>query len=398
MHNQPKYDILRPLTGIRGLTIAWIVVFHFPQGFNALAPELRPWVLLSNRIAFRVDLLFLLSGFLLAYVYIQRYGQLNFKVYREFLWSRLIRFYPAYLASLLILIFAVGFGRLLGFPVQDFYPLRVLPFRLMLLQAWPFFSWTMWNWNYPTWFLSALWFAYLFAFPCVWKLFPKIRASRFALLWIFAPILTYMLLGGFAVLKEFRPVLRGSCEMMSGAALCALYVERKPFVAAMQRHLDKITLLFLVSCVLLVSVPSSTRVINWLLLLACPVFLAGLTAERSLTARLFTTRPFLWMGKISYSLYLTHAVVLKPLKVLLSPERFAGSPLSLRYALLAFFAFVILSSAVAMYKFVEVPCAEALKRHPARRPLNSLGKIAPVPQRATVPTLTAPSAIRSEGS
>ena len=272
MQNQPKHDILRPLTGIRGLTIAWVVVFHFGVGINVLAPALRPLVLLTQRLRFRVDLLFLLSGFLLAYVYFQRHERLNLKVYREFLWARLIRFYPAYLAALLVLICAIDFGRLLKVPIPDHYHLKELPFRLALVQAWPFFSWTKWSWNYPTWFLSALWFAYLFAFPCAWKLFPKLRASRFALLWVFAPVLVYLLLGGFAVLTEFQPVLRACCEVVSGCALCALYVERKPFVAAVQSHLDKIVLLFLVSfvVVLLVSTPLATQTVNWLLILAAP--------------------------------------------------------------------------------------------------------------------------------
>jgi peptidoglycan/LPS O-acetylase OafA/YrhL len=331
-----------------------------------------------------VDLLFLLSGFLLAYVYIQRHEQFDSKSYRQFLWQRLIRFYPAYLVALSVLMFAVGLAWLLEFPLPDHYRLQVLPFRLLLLQAWPFLSWTMWSWNFPTWFLSALWFGYLFAVPCIWKLFPKIRASRFALLWVFAPMLVNMLLHRLTVLKEFHAVLQACCEMIAGGALCALYLERKPFVAAMQRHLDKIVLLFLISSisVLLISAPLTPLIINRLLRMACPLLLAGLTAERSRTARLLATRPFLWIGKISYSLFVGHAVVLIPLRGLLPPDRFAGSPLSLRCAILAFYASAILGFAVALYKFVEIPCARVLKRLSATQPVKSLEKSALIPQQA----------------
>lgn len=379
MQNQSKHDIIRPLTGVRGLTIIWVVLYHFSAGISVLAPALWPVMVLSQRVTFRVDLLFMLSGFLLAYVYIERHEKFDFKVYRKFLWARLSRFYPPYFAAEVFLILAVCIGQLSNFPIPSNYSLKVLPFRFTLLQAWPFLSWTTWSWNFPTWFMSALFFAYLFAFPCVWKLFPKLRASRFAVLWVFAPILVCMVVCGFAVLRQFHAVSRACFGMLSGSALCTLYVERRPIVAAAQEHLDKIVLFFLGCFVLLLWMSSSlvNQVINDLLLLTCPLLLAGLTAERSLTARLFATRPFMWVGKISYSLYVTHAVVLIPLRGLLPPQRFAGSPLFLRSALLALYVFCILIFAVAMYKLVEVPCAEALKRLSARRRLTSLGKIAP---------------------
>jgi peptidoglycan/LPS O-acetylase OafA/YrhL len=359
---------------------------------------LRWLVLLTERTMIRMDLLFLLSGFLMAYVYIQKHEQIDFKIYRAFLWERLTRFYPPYLAALLVLIFIVGVGRLLGFPDNDSYSLKALPFRLALLQAWPFFSWAKWQWNTPTWFLSALWFAYLFAFPCVWKLFPKLRASRFALLGVFSPVLLYVLVDRFDRGAQYSAVLQACCGVISGGALCALYVEQKRLVAVMQRHLDTIALLFLASFVLmvLVPVPAARENINSLLVLACPVLLAGLTAQRSMTASLLATRPFMWIGKISYSLFITNKVILKPLKVLLPPDRFADSPLPVRYAILAFYVFAILIFAVAMHELVEVPCTRALKRHHARRPSNSPERFKPVPQRATVPILTAPSPTRSE--
>ena len=398
MLNQPKHDIIRPLTGIRGLTIAWVVVFHFSGGIGVLAPALTPLLLLSGRLRFRVDLLFVLSGFLTAYVYVQRHEQLNFKAYQAFLWGRLIRFYPTYLAALVCLVLTVAIGRLAGFSIPDHYDLQFLPFRLMMLQAWPFCSWTMWSWNFPTWFLSALLFGYLSIVPCIWKLFPKLRASCLTLPLIFASILVFKLLNQFAVLSEFRAVLQACCEMMAGGALCALCLERKPFVAAMQRHLDKIVVLFVVSSVfvLRVSAPLALQVVNGLFVLACPILVAGLTAERSLTAKLLATRPFHWLGKISYSLFVCHAVVLIPLRGLLPPDRFDGSPPSVRYAVLAFYVFAIMIFTVAMYKLVEVPCARALKQLAAGGQANFLGKTVPIPQLAASPVEKTPAVLDSE--
>jgi peptidoglycan/LPS O-acetylase OafA/YrhL len=399
MQDQPKYEILRPLTGIRGLTVLWVVIFHFSGGISVLAPALRPLALLSDRLRFRLDLLFMLSGFLMAYVYVQKHEQLNSKVYREFLWARITRFYPTYLVAMLIMLFTVGIARLVGFPFPDHYRLQVLPVRLIMAQAWPFLTSSMWSWNFPTWFLSALLFGYLSAIPCIWKLFTKLRVWRFTLPLVFILILAFKLLYRFQSLSEFRAVFQAFSEMFAGGALCALYLERKPFVAAMQRHLDKIVLLTL-GCfvwVLRVSDPLAHQIVNSLLVLACPIFVAGLTAERSLTAKLLVTRPVQWMGKISYSLFVCHAVVLVPLRGLLPPNRFAGSPLSTRYAVLAFYVSAILIAAVAMYKFVEFPCAKALKRPPSGWPLTSRRKPVVVPQPAITSSYTAASVTSTEG-
>jgi peptidoglycan/LPS O-acetylase OafA/YrhL len=371
MQNRVKQAVIRPLTGIRGLTVAWVVLYHFGDAINVMMPALKPLVLLTERLKFRMDFLFLLSGFFLAYVYIQRQERFSLKAYRGFLWARFCRIYPAYLASVLVLVFELGFCRMLGLTIYhpENYQLQTLPFRLALLSAWPFLADITYGWITPSWFLSALWFSFLFAVPWIWKLFPKLRASRSTLPCVFAVILAYMLLREIAVLAEFQKVLQACCEMVSGAAVCALYVERKPFVAAMQRHLDKIVLLFIVSSllVLLVSSPWAPQIANWVLLLACPMLLAGLTAERSLTARLFATRLLLWVGKISYSLYVSHYVVLGTLARLLPPAQFAESPLYMRWAILALYVFAVLICALCMYELVEVPCVRALKQRSVRR-------------------------------
>jgi peptidoglycan/LPS O-acetylase OafA/YrhL len=398
MRDRPKHDVIRPLTGIRGLTIAWVVANHASFAIKCLAPGLMPLVLLSERLGFRMDFLFQLSGFVLTYVYVRRHEHFDLKVYREFLWRRLCRIYPSYLAALLFLVAAVGLCWLLEFPINyDHFQLRYLPFRLALLHAWPFFSWTRTSWNYPTWFLSALWFAYLFAFPCIWKMFPRFRASRFGLPWVFAPLLVYVLADTFTGLGQFREVFRAFCEVISGAALCALYLERKSFMAAMQRHLDKIVFLVVISFVpvLLDSSTMSGQIVTSLAILACPAFLAGLTAERSRFARLLATRQFQWVGTISYSLFVSHGVVLALLKHLLPPERFAGSPLFLRYAVLAFYVFAVLSFAIVLYKLVEVPCAEALKQRFTRR-RSLLGKGIPTPQQPTYPVAETSFVLREE--
>ena len=86
--------IIRPINGLRGLTVASAIILHFSASIILLMPVTKKFVLLSNRIVFRMDLCFRLSGFITAYIYISLSERLNFRAYKEFLQARLIRLYP----------------------------------------------------------------------------------------------------------------------------------------------------------------------------------------------------------------------------------------------------------------------------------------------------------------
>jgi peptidoglycan/LPS O-acetylase OafA/YrhL len=290
-------------------------------------------------------------------------------VYRQFLWARLIRFYPSYLAAFLVLMALVAFARVLQMPIAGDYRLSVLPARLAMLQAWPFMSWTLWSWNFPTWFLSALWFGYLFAVPLIWKCFPKLRGSPLAPVCVVLPLLVSTWILNLPGLVEFQAVVRACCGFFAGAALFEIHAGGGRIVAACQKYLDRIVLFFLGCFALLVSLPSPVAgaSINLVLLLGCPALLLGLTSESSLFARMLATRPMLSLGKISLALFLSHAVVLKILKVILPAERFSDSGLWVRYGVLTIYEVVLYIAAKLLFHCVEQPCARALKDVPARK-------------------------------
>ena len=202
------------------------------------------------------------------------------------------------------------------------------------------------------------------------------------------------------MLPEFQAVLRASCEMMSGCALYAVYLQRKPFVATMQRHLDKIVLLFLVSfvAVLLVSVPVKGPIVDGLLILASPL-LPSWPDRRALADCQTIGNPAVSVDGEDFLF-----AVCDPCSGSDIAERsFVArtvcrlDALSSVYAVLAFYALVTLSAAVALYKLVEVR---------VQRPSIDIlpdGLEFPWEDHArstttTVPTLTAPSVMRSEGS
>jgi peptidoglycan/LPS O-acetylase OafA/YrhL len=361
--------IIRPLTGLRGLTILSVISLHLRDVFLALLPALQPYVILSLRIAFRMDLFFMLSGFILSYIYIGRQQQMNLRAYLSFLWARVIRIYPGHLATLLLLIVAVVVGRRFNIVEHaEYFPATAIPLQLTLTQAWPFASWAKLTWNYPLWFLSALWFGYLAVFPCVWKLAPKFRRSRFLVLLMFMPLFLWLALDDYESLKEFQIVLRVACEFLSGAMLYLLCARGSRFVSFAQRHLDKVSPLFLILPVIISTVPNPGTVglINDVLVLSIPFLLAGLTQESSLTSRLLATRPILWLGKISYALFVTHALALKFMNTVLSAQRFTNSPPHVRYFVLGLYLLAVLACGIALHKLVEVPCRDLLRKLSAK--------------------------------
>jgi len=213
----------------------------------------------------------------------------------------------------------------------------------------------------------------------------KLHSTRATLFWVFAPLAGWAAASRIPALHEFHFVLRASCEFISGSALFALYANAGAVIAGAQKHLDKTAALFLAVSLLLPVLPSDAArsLVSLLLLLAAPVLIAGLTGESSLTARWLSTRPLLWLASISYGLFLSHDIAERFLHIVLPSSRFASSPFMVRYLVAAAYLIVVLVSAIALHRLVELPCSKALNSFSfTRRPIISKGGVCvarPVP-------------------
>jgi peptidoglycan/LPS O-acetylase OafA/YrhL len=236
-----------------------------------------------------------------------------------------------------------------------------LPLELTMTHAWPFGQgWEGKAWNYPSWSISAEWFAYLFVFPVCWLLTARLRSPASALLWVFVPIVAYAVTMNDRVpLRQYGPLTRVTLEFCSGAALYVLYTRQHPLVGLCRRHLD---LLCLALAGLLLFAPLFNVLSDAAILLTFPCILAGLTAETSLIATVLAHGAFRWLGEVSYAIYMVHAVPQKVLKVVLPTARFAHAPLAVRIAVIGVYLVCILASAAALYYSVELPARAALRR------------------------------------
>ncbi len=140
------------------------MAFHFAEPFEQLIPELAGASFLHATGYLAVDLFFVLSGFILAYQYLDRFPKARGD-YLGFLVKRLARIYPTQIFTLGMLVAVVAGGSFIGVSIsepQNFTALGAIQDAL-LIRGW--FVPTQ-GWNFPSWSLSAEWFAYLL-FPVV---------------------------------------------------------------------------------------------------------------------------------------------------------------------------------------------------------------------------------------
>lgn len=284
------------LTGLRGVAAAWVVVFHlFEHQLGRVVDA--GWL--------GVDIFFFLSGFVLSYVYAESLDGWGWRDHLRFIKVRLARIYPLHLVTLAVL--AVMVLTLPGFAAR--YPSAELRWSpgafaasLLLVQNWGYF----WPdaWNGPAWSLSAEWFAYL-AFPMfLWLTqWPRSGGPLLAGLAVaFAVLLTMLGLGGVLEkgVTSTLGMVRMACEFAIGCGLYRAWRIGLPEILLRDRGASD------AAAVLLILAGCLIGPINLFALPGCALLVLRAGAGHSATARLLTLVPLVFLGEISYSLYLTH--------------------------------------------------------------------------------------------
>src|SRR5438874_7436960 len=133
-----KQKLIQGLTGLRGVAACWVVLFHLYSEHGA---PLEGGYL-------GVDIFFILSGFVLSYVYAQEFQSKSSGAYVAFLTARVARIFPLHLAMLavlgLIVVWLPGFADAYPKPHERF---GLGPFiaAVFLVQNWFHFLPGCWN-------------------------------------------------------------------------------------------------------------------------------------------------------------------------------------------------------------------------------------------------------------
>jgi len=290
---------LPALTGLRAVAALWVVSWHA----SAYLPTL-PFPVSRGYLG--VDLFFVLSGFVISYVYWSEFEPGGRRRYARFLALRVARLWPAHVTMVLVVLAIAVASALWITPekVQD-WPrlLGEVPLHALLIHNWGFVADT--KLNFPSWSVSAEFFVYVL-FPLYVLLFRGIAGAigltaaivlAMALCWLGMSVLFDVPLGTSGRVGQIRVV----CEFAVGVALFRLW--RAPALSALPW-----TAIALASIggIVAVGLLADRRSDYLLILLMAPLILA-LARRDGGAARLMALRPVVYLGEISYSVYLVHA-------------------------------------------------------------------------------------------
>jgi peptidoglycan/LPS O-acetylase OafA/YrhL len=298
---------IKALTSLRGVAAFMVVIYH-ARLLDDWQFGLDRYTAIFSRSYLWVDFFFILSGFILAYVYGRSFeGAFSAAKYRNFLVRRLRRIYPLHLATLLLFVPLVLHDVLAD---QARYPagiyLRSFFENLFLVQSWH--DHDIVAWNAPSWSISSEWAAYLLfplAFYVVYR-GPLVLAGGVVVLGVlclyvmstFAPREILDIMFGFGTLR----CLAGFCL---GILICRLYR-----LNHLYRAYPGVTVIgsdgACAGVLVLIFVLLHTSGHDIWLVPAFAVLILSAALNRGRMKRIFETPVLYQLGLISYSLYMTH--------------------------------------------------------------------------------------------
>lgn len=336
---------LPSLTSLRIFAASIVVLYHFKT--NVALPE---WVLGPLEFGQTgVDLFFMLSGFILAYVYRPQFAARAFD-HKRFLQKRLARIYPVHIVTMAIVAgWYLWEQTTLGGVGPN--PYDVLA-NVLLVHAWGAVDGL--TLNYPSWSISAEWFAYL-AFPI--PMLIAFRQKRVLLALGFA--LAAFGVAYWGVAEAGKPLLQQTSLLSLGRIAIEFFVGVTLFAAASTRARETLWILLAAFAASLVACAAGVVDAGLPVVMAMPLAIFVLFRRPKLMAH----RALVYGGHISYSLYMVHALV--QIIGFGTVERLTDyPPRQLPTWWLAPAIIVTFVAAAALYHFVE---------EPGRRWITSLG-------------------------
>jgi peptidoglycan/LPS O-acetylase OafA/YrhL len=283
------------LTALRFFAAMWVVFYHFWDNLGVSAPD----VVAKGYLG--VELFFVLSGFILSHVYLERFKDGGFS-YREFLWARLARVYPLHFTILtglgiLILVLAIA-----GIHAGDkLIVWSSLPAQLTLTQAWGLGQGG--GWNHPAWSISAEWFAYL-TFPAFALLFARLwKRPGVALvgtaLFMIALQVAFERLAGFQL--THATILWGALRIIPcfalGSAIWLLWQKSHTVAQRFGLPIAGGAFAALVGAIFLHSP-------DWLFVLAFSALIYGLGVMSAGGSRILAHPVLTYLGEVSFAIYM----------------------------------------------------------------------------------------------
>lgn len=375
---------LDPLTSLRFFAAAMIVMYH--AGGRGLGPA---WPL-SFSLGQGVSFFFVLSGFVLAYNHASLNGWVEI---RNFYIARVARIWPSHIATAFLYILLIGNISYFTLPEQS--RLWITLAYVTLVHAWVPVSEFISAYNTVSWSISTEFFFYL-AFPLlVWN-WPRNWKTKIAVTFLLACLMLWLAdthaiaangtEDGRGNLGYINPLAR-VFEFTLGIATCHLYSK----YGATARSFWKLGVATGIEVAALLLALISLWLSHWLasspgivaefgktgamvlnttgfgtLFFAGVIFVFAIGAGR--VSALLSTRPLVFLGEISFGLYLVHTLFL--LYRQQAPGVFDGLPDA---AVFMLYWGVGLTLATMVHFGVERPCQFLIRGLASSRPVNGGG-------------------------
>ena len=353
------------LTGLRGIAALWVALFHgvTPLRIDPGFPAAVINVIACGWIA--VDLFFVLSGYVISHVHADDFVRISGTEYARFLKLRIARIYPTHLVIALLWVPLIAAATLL-LPgsvtpgVAQSFNWKTFLYAVTLLNGWGIPG--SQGWNLPSWSVGSEWFAYL-TFPVLAVASNRIRsASTFVAIGVatmaIVLLLSFAIRGGSQfMLPEQFTLVRVESEFLLG--VCVYGIAR---AYSRGRVFDALSATTLVAIVWLSALGSFGLAVAGLI--GCFALLVlGLARSAWLGQWLLGSKALVYLGEISYSLYLVHGIVILMLRTGIRHVGMVAQdgPLWATVRLVTYLGAAVVAGHLA-YAFVEDPCRRYLRR------------------------------------
>ncbi|GAA4409275.1 acyltransferase [Nibrella viscosa] len=374
------------LTPLRGIAALLVVVFHFNM---LVMPVIDPAVTqLHRRWYLLVDFFFILSGFIITYVYGSWFEErVAGGVFRRYMAARFARIYPMHLVTLLWIIGLYSLIKAYGITLkpqdQVVFDTSAIPMHVLMVQG--FNTVRSGTWNLPSWSIGSEWLLYL-VFPGLMIGFRRLSSvGRYALLLVVAALYVYLeqSVRPGAPLKPWlwrlpdtidditfpKSFLRCLAGFLLGMVTHHAYTRAwgRQWIGR-SRTFAVLGICLIVSYHLLV--PDTITI--WFF----PLLILSASFNNGRIAGYLQTRPLQRLGDWSYSIYMVHIPILfsfLAVQLINAPAQPAPAK-PVEYGLvgpivcLVYVMLVLLVSSVT-YRFVEVPARNYLNAKLKSRPL-----------------------------
>jgi peptidoglycan/LPS O-acetylase OafA/YrhL len=370
---------VRALTGLRLFAAAWVVLFHFEftpgDVFVRGASYARPIVGVGS---LGVDLFYVLSGFVIAFTYLDRMGpRLGGRASWRFIWARVSRVWPVF--AVVTNLFGLWLLAKLTFGDGDIAFQKIQPElsfsswlrQMFMVQMWtqPYFDGS--SWVGPAWSISAEWVAY--------TLFPLTALVYYRLGRLPGPLLAalaVLAVTPVAVISgvtgnpyfPYSWLVRIGVGFTSGV-LVYLAVRHVPLTDRVRRGAAWLTVLVLAAILAGLFVGDSMIGMyegdgehGGMVMVLFPVLVGALALSVGRgPARVLSYDWAVHGGRISYSLYLVHIPVFEVIWTLMIRYRVIGpdSPGGVALAFAGLVAAFV--AAHLLWRFVEEPARQRMR-------------------------------------